>query len=343
MSKELKQTRSQVKLIASVLESEREHNQVYKDSMKNIEQIRQNGHDVMFEVDATKLQDSFAGRRNDIMLDRIQWNFPHWRGKTNHRRNRKLLSDFFSSSKNLLSSGGQVHVALRNHQGGMKATTNTEWRGSWLPAVYAGENGFLQSHLLPYRPEYKLSAYQFRDRPFFAQKESYMHIFTKIGNGCLEDDGEGGRWMEAVPKDIQMYSYFTLFISLPIAANDMEKYSERHCSCSNGTVSGDLWSNQYILDTNFVLDMIQRKVPDGIRAEIKQWRVLREKDSTKELQFGKWKVVEYQVVVFGETIPLTMEYVERYKNMIEDEVDRNTVGTRRGAWNASHVLPVSIL
>jgi Domain of unknown function (DUF2431). len=56
--------------------------------MKNIQRIRQNGHDLMFEVDATKLQDSLG---SDVMLDRIQWNFPHWRGKNNHKRNRLVL------------------------------------------------------------------------------------------------------------------------------------------------------------------------------------------------------------------------------------------------------------
>jgi hypothetical protein len=243
---------------------------------------------------------------------------------------RKLLSDFFTSSKDFLSDGGQIHLALRNHQGGMTSTTNIEWRASWFPAIYAGENGLLLSHLLPYRPEYKLSAYQFRDRPFFAQKESYMHIFTKINK-------DGGGWMEA-PKDIQLYSYFTLFISLPIAADEKKDESERHCMAD-----GDIWSNHDILDTDFVLDVIRRNVPAGIRAEIKQWRILREKTSTSDVKLGKWKVVEYQVVLFGETVPLTFESVERHKKMIEDEVQQKALGTRRGAWKASHVLPVSIL
>jgi hypothetical protein len=168
-----------------------------------------------------------------------------------------------------------------------------------------------------------------------------MHIFTKIRN-----DGYGGGEIKA-PKDIQMYSYFTLFISLPIAADSMKEESMRQnnnrLSCSDDTVGDYHWSNHDILDTNFVLDMIQSKVPDGIRTEIKQWRIIRQKDSINEVKPGNWKVVEYQVVLFGETVPLTMESVERYKNMIEDEVERRTIGTRRGAWNASHVLPVSIL
>jgi len=57
---------------------------VYKDSMRNIDLIRENGHEVKFEVDATCLEESFGYGS----IDRIQWNFPHWRGKTNNRRNR---------------------------------------------------------------------------------------------------------------------------------------------------------------------------------------------------------------------------------------------------------------
>ena len=58
---------------------------VYKKSVENINRIRRNGHELMFEVDATKLQEYFG---EADLLDRIQWNFPHWKGKTNHKRNR---------------------------------------------------------------------------------------------------------------------------------------------------------------------------------------------------------------------------------------------------------------
>ena len=180
--------------------------QVYQNSRRNIDIIRNNGHEIKFEVDATRLSDYF-----NKVPDRIQFNFPHWRGKTNNRRNRKLISDFMASSQSVLSSGGQVHLALMDHQGGMHSKTIQEWKCSWLPALYAAENGMLLSHVKPFQPEYNLSSYQFRDRPFHVLgggKESFMNIFTKVG-----DEFEAHH--EKVPKDIQMCSHFTLFITLP--------------------------------------------------------------------------------------------------------------------------------
>ena len=43
------------------------------------------GQKVMFNVDATKLENYFA---NDDCFDIITFNFPHWSGKQNNRRNR---------------------------------------------------------------------------------------------------------------------------------------------------------------------------------------------------------------------------------------------------------------
>jgi hypothetical protein len=159
-----------------------------------------------------------------------------------------------------------------------------------------------------------------------------MHIFTKNGQ----------MMMIKAPEDIQMYSYFTLFIALPTSVDSCEHDSI--IEYSNGDGADDLWKNEEIVDTSFVFDIIRSKIPDGIRVEIKQWRILREKNpAPNAIEFRKWKVVEYRVVLFGESMPITMKSVESYKKIIEDEVERKTTGTRRGAWNASHVLPSSLL
>jgi hypothetical protein len=236
--------------------------QVYRNSCQNIDIIRKNGHEVRFEVDATRLSDHFPSHTNTstrtrtnentnlnshqgldlgLGLDRIQFNFPHWRGKTNNRRNRTLISNFLASSQQVLSPGGQIHMALLKHQGGMRSNTNQEWKGSWLPAVYAAEHGMLLSHLEPFRPGYDLSSYQFRDRPFHVLdkgRESYMHIFTKVvedghDDGHDDEDDEDdedyeddedddpgafttGMGATRVPEDIQMFSHFALFITFPV-------------------------------------------------------------------------------------------------------------------------------
>jgi hypothetical protein len=113
--------------------------------MENVKLIQGCGHDVRFEVDATRLESLDIGK-----FDLIQWNFPHWGGKTNARYNRKLLNDFFQSSTQVLKSDGHVHVALMNHQGGAFAATMQEWKQSWMPAQYAGNYGLLLIRVEPF-------------------------------------------------------------------------------------------------------------------------------------------------------------------------------------------------
>ena len=203
------------------------------------------------------------------------------------------------------------------------AKTNSEWKQSWLPAIYAGDNGLLLSHFLPYQPAYKLSAYKFQDRPFHAEKKASMHLFTK-----------GQDLQYKAPKETQMFSYFTLFMALPVPANIV---------ATTVLQSDQLWRNDQILDEQFVFKMIKDKVPDGIRIKIKPWRILRQKNPDDERHAGEWKVVEYQVALFGESIPITMKDAESYKKAIEDEIQRRTQGTKRGGWNVSHTVPSSLL
>jgi hypothetical protein len=84
-SLEKEQTKN-IDLIVSVLESENQHTSVYKHSQYNIETIRRLGHEVIFELDATRLHRYFG--EGSKLFDRVQFNFPHWRGKTNNRKNR---------------------------------------------------------------------------------------------------------------------------------------------------------------------------------------------------------------------------------------------------------------
>ena len=63
---------------------------VYKNSRSNLAAIESFGNSrVQFGVDATKLEESFPESKDDShKFHRIQFNFPHWRGKANNRYNR---------------------------------------------------------------------------------------------------------------------------------------------------------------------------------------------------------------------------------------------------------------
>jgi hypothetical protein len=136
------------KMISTVLESEAEHRSIYKKSSQNIDTIRKSGHQVQFQVDARCLPKYFDSKTT--LFDRIQWNFPHEKGRTNARKNRELLKHFFLSSKEVLNpSGGQVHLGLFDHQGGAYSTSLEHWKQSWMPARYAAEYaGLLLNHVL---------------------------------------------------------------------------------------------------------------------------------------------------------------------------------------------------
>lgn len=99
-------------LLATVLESESVHSDVYKSSRTNVNTILSAGNFVKFGVDATDLKHVFEERYFDV----IQFNFPHWRGKANNRYNRELLKNFLFSSAAVLSEDGEVRVALFKHQ-----------------------------------------------------------------------------------------------------------------------------------------------------------------------------------------------------------------------------------
>ena len=101
------------KLLATVLEPDDVHAEIYKSSTLNTNTIRNAGHAVKFGVDATNLTEIFG---NDRKFDKIQFNFPHWRGKANNRYNRELLRDFFVSAAEVLSRKGEIHIALFSHQ-----------------------------------------------------------------------------------------------------------------------------------------------------------------------------------------------------------------------------------
>ncbi len=221
----------------------------------------------------------------------------------------------------------------------MNAINHVEWKNSWKPAMYGGEADLLLTHVLSFEPSYNRSAYQWRDKswPAGTVKQCEMYILQK----CEDWDETRTFSTEAnvdvkVPHDIQMFSYFTIFIGLPWPFHHSEDMNESLLQgADEDAASNNLWTMKQALDENFIRNIITSHLPRGIRAKSKLWRIHRS-------DHGPWRVAEYRVVLFGEQRPITNDISQRCKLAIEDFIQANTIETKRGGWPASSVLPSSI-
>ena len=119
-----------IRLYATVLEEKKHHNAVYKRSVQNTDSIlsfsltesstteSQSQHKVQFGIDATRLIEFFPSEK----FQTIEFNFPHWGGKTNAKRNRQLLDNFMASASEVLSKEGEIVISLCEGQGGFPAS-----------------------------------------------------------------------------------------------------------------------------------------------------------------------------------------------------------------------------
>ncbi|KAL3769452.1 hypothetical protein ACHAWU_008861 [Discostella pseudostelligera] len=296
-----------IELFATVLEEEDIHNRVYHYSRSNADIIASSGQTVMFGVDATTLSTYFGNETINTRFDRIQFNFPHWKGKANNRYNRQLLNDFLQSASTVLSPGGEIHVALCDGQGGCSATSLLEWRGSWTASLFAGEHGLLLARVSPYEAQYRLSSHRGVDRPFNLGNNPQMHVFVK-------PDG-----IISAPRDIQLCCRHELHINI---TNENEAAIDQ-------MVVGDA-----------IKDIIQSNcVPAGIRVEVPARQILEINEA-----HGSSRVAVFLVAYCSEGYHLTRTMADQWRELAESEVSKYVPlrENRRGR-TVSHPFPYPAL
>jgi len=288
-----------IELVATVLEEEEIHNQVYQYSKSNTDIIQTSNQKPMFGIDATQLSSSFGTTKQEQFFDRITFNFPHWRGKANNRYNRQLLSEFLESARTVLSPRGEIHVALCGGQGGCSATSLQEWRGSWTASMYAAEHGLLLARVFPYNPEYNLSSHRGVDRPFSLGKDPKLHVFVKPNNGITK-----------APRDIQLCCRHELHVVIP--DNEEDVGDSTICSLDQ-VLAGDA-----------IETIIQSTcVPDGIRVEVPARQILELTESHQGHNgISSTRVAVFLVVYCGEGFPVTRSMADTWRENTEAEVGK---------------------
>ena len=167
------------------------------------------------------------------------------------------------------------------------------------------------------QPGYNLSSYQWRDRPFMIHGKSNMYIFTK------PDD------VMATTRDIQLCSYFSVFVSLLLSDLDIVK-----------SYSHTLWSRDEIMDSNYIHSIILSKIPNSIECQVDLWRMHFNREEDQQVRI---LASEYRVCLFGVKGPISAAAASKIKAFIEHEIQTKTSGTKNSAWYPSHAIPRHLL
>jgi hypothetical protein len=323
-------------LTATVIEQKGQHFDTYTRGSENCTTIVNHGHQVVFGVDATKLEDTnFATTSFHV----IRWNFPHWNGKTNNQQNRALLHSFFrsvSAASHLLRTtmgdGTMIELALMDHQGGANSSNLVDWKQSWQPALHAAHYGWVLVSVRDFTDVYPKSAYHrgggnaaFR----FHDHDAKLYTFARDRTTNVA---------VAVPKEFQLHCYYQMLFRNDDADDD-------DTTTNNTTTSGEEQCHDELQGH------ILRMLPTGWKVEVvmkKQWtqsQFNHHQDNNNNNNNNNTITTAYWVAFFGESKAMTQKEADKYRIVVEREMSRlyplHYLPPRR-QWPISNPIPASL-
>jgi len=156
---------------------------------KNIDFLRNSSCQVLFEVDAVKLDsdDRFEGKK----FTKIIFMFPHVGGKMKIHLNRDLVRNFLACCGNILADDGSVIVTLCRGQGGtpFDEVQKKVAADTWKVVEGGAEGGFVldgvEKFPLDQFPDYLQVGYRGMENKGFHLEGSVVHIFKYSPLPCL--------------------------------------------------------------------------------------------------------------------------------------------------------------